>query len=60
MPFLEQAPEPLDRVRVDIPAHVDLRAVVDAVMVVTLSLELVVGLEFVRVHRGVGPNVRGD
>src|SRR5215208_2539594 len=38
----EQGPEPLDRVRVDIPDHVHLLRVVDALVSVALPAQLVV------------------
>src|SRR6266567_7615950 len=46
-PALHGRPEPLDGVRVDVPAHVDTLRVVDAGVLVAHAFERVVGLEVV-------------
>lgn len=57
---LEKAPEPFDRVRVDVPLHIDARPVVDAVVRVTLLGEALVLVGLVGEDRRRGHHMLND
>ena len=55
---LYQRPEALNRVRVNVPAYVDLLRVANARVAIALLPKRVVDLVFVGVNRGRGENAR--
>lgn len=59
-PSLQQRPEPFNRVRVHIPAHVDVRRVLHGGMLIAHLAERVIRLPLVCVHRRRGMYARRD
>src|SRR5437870_2687115 len=57
---LHERPKPLNRVRVNVPAHVDLLRMPDTVVEVSLPIERVIDLVLVGVDRGRGEYPRCD